>query len=139
MVWFVMLITSWVTVVSDFICSIVLASIKKRMLNFYNSWPEKFSYIKTINNFKKMLYKAHAVHDIFLLNLFTFKLNNTRTEYNILKYLFQRSYLLSCNRICDDMMYIYMTDCTIFRRYVGDIHQSNCVQYTQQDNLSYTI
>lgn len=54
MVWFVMLITSWVTVVSDFICSIVFASIKKkRMLNFYNSWPEKFSYIKTINNFKK--------------------------------------------------------------------------------------
>lgn len=33
MVWFVMLITVWVTVVSDFICSIVLASILKRKKN----------------------------------------------------------------------------------------------------------
>lgn len=34
MVWFVMLITSWVTVVSDFICSIELASIKKKNAEF---------------------------------------------------------------------------------------------------------
>lgn len=34
MVWFVMLITSWVTVVSNFICSIVLASIKKKNAEF---------------------------------------------------------------------------------------------------------
>lgn len=30
MVWFVIFITSWVTVVSDFICSIVLSSILKK-------------------------------------------------------------------------------------------------------------
>lgn len=34
MVWFVMLNTSWVTVVSDFICSIVLASIKIKNTEF---------------------------------------------------------------------------------------------------------
>lgn len=135
MVWFVMLITSWVTVVLDFICSTVLASIlKKKNAEFLYFMARKVLLIKTINNFKKILYKAYTVHELSFLYFF-FELNNTKTKCNILKYLYQRSYLLSCNRICDDMMYIYMADYTISRRYVGDIHQSNCLQYIQQDNL----
>lgn len=99
-----------------------------------------FSYIKSIYNFKKISNKTCTLHGKkFILILFTFKQNDTMTVYNILKYLFQRSYLLSvllhCNQICDDMIYMCIPDYTIFRKYVRDIRQSNCIQYIQQDNL----
>lgn len=111
--------------------------IKKKNAEFLWFMARKVLFIKTINHFKKKNI-IQSAYRFFFLTLFTFESNNTKTEYTILKYLNQSSYLLSCNRICDDMMYIYMTDHTIFRRYVGDIHQSNCIQYTQQDNLWFT-
>lgn len=70
MAWIVMLIKSWVTVVLDFICSTVLASIlkKKKNAELLYFMARKVLLIKTIKYFKKYYTKRIPCMNYFFFN-----------------------------------------------------------------------
>lgn len=60
MVWFLMLITSWVTVVLDFICSTVLASIlEKKNAEFLYFMARKVLLIKILKKLKNIIQSVY--------------------------------------------------------------------------------